>query len=70
MNPDEIASVNGGRPLLFRNATVLTMDTAGMIEQGDVLVTGDTIAAVGRQLQSPEETVVVTAPAGSLCPGW
>jgi 5-methylthioadenosine/S-adenosylhomocysteine deaminase len=69
MNPDEIASVSGGRPLLFRNATVLTMDTGGIIEQGDVLVSGGTIAAVGRHLQSPEETLVVDGSGGILMPG-
>ena len=50
MNPDEVAAVNGGRPLLFRNATVLTMDEPGIVEQGDVLVAGDSIAAVGHRL--------------------
>ncbi len=35
MNPEEVAAVNGPRPLLFQNATVLTMDDAGIIEHGD-----------------------------------
>ena len=34
-------SVNGGRPIVFRNATVLTMDSAGVVEGGDVLVIGE-----------------------------
>ncbi len=69
MNPEEVAAVSGGRPLLFQNATVLTMDEAGIIEQGDVLVTGDTIAAVGRRLEAPEHAVVVDSTGGILMPG-
>ncbi len=30
-----------GRPVVFRNATVLTMDAAHRIRRGDVLVAGD-----------------------------
>jgi 5-methylthioadenosine/S-adenosylhomocysteine deaminase len=69
MNPEEVAAVNGGRPLLFRNATVLTMDEAGIVEQGDVLVTGDTIAAVGHRLDSPDQAVEIDAEGGILMPG-
>jgi cytosine/adenosine deaminase-related metal-dependent hydrolase len=69
MNPDELAQVNSGRPLLFRNATVLTMDDAGVIENGDVLVTGDTIAAVGPHLEAPDDAVDVDASGGILVPG-
>ena len=35
MNPDEITAVNDGRPVVFRNATVLTMDGAGVINGSD-----------------------------------
>jgi 5-methylthioadenosine/S-adenosylhomocysteine deaminase len=69
MNPDEVAAVNGGRPLLFRNATVLTMDEAGIVEPGDVLVTGDSIAGVGHHLDAPDEAVEVDASGGILIPG-
>ncbi len=48
MNPDEIAQVNDGRAVVFRNATVLTID-AGIVDGGDVLVQGDTIVAVGQR---------------------
>jgi 5-methylthioadenosine/S-adenosylhomocysteine deaminase len=69
MNPDEIAGVNGGRPVVFRNATVLTMDTAGVIPGGDVLVTGATITAVGPGLEVPPGTVEVDASGGIVMPG-
>jgi cytosine/adenosine deaminase-related metal-dependent hydrolase len=69
MNPDQIAAVNSGRPVVFRNATVLTMDGAGVIEGGDVLVTGDTITAVGQALIVPEGSVEIDASGGILMPG-
>jgi 5-methylthioadenosine/S-adenosylhomocysteine deaminase len=66
MTPDQI---NDGRPIVFRGATVLTMDDAGVIDGGDVLVTGDTIAAVGRGLAVPDGTAEVDASGGILMPG-
>jgi 5-methylthioadenosine/S-adenosylhomocysteine deaminase len=69
MNPDELASVNEGRPLWFRNATVLSMDKAGILEPADVLVTGEMISAVGKQLEVPEHAVEVDATGGILMPG-
>ncbi len=42
-----------GRPLMFRNATVLTMDDAHHVEHGaDLLTSGDRIAA-GAKLGRP-----------------
>lgn len=59
-----------GRPVVFRNATVLTIDPSlGMIEGGDVLVVDKRIAAVGRQLVVPEGTVEIDASEGILMPG-
>jgi len=69
MNGDQIAEVNGGRPVVFRDATVLTMDGTGVIEGGDVLVVGETIAEVGRDLTVPDGTVSVDASGGILMPG-
>ena len=69
MNPDQIDAVNNGRPLVFRNATVLTMDTAGVQEHCDVLVVGSRIEAVGEHLEVPEGTVEVDAAGGILMPG-
>ena len=47
------ADFAAGRPFVFRNATIITVDSAGVIEGGDVLVQGDTIAAVGPALEVP-----------------
>lgn len=59
-----------GRPVVFRNATVLTIDPGlGMIEGGDVLVTNNRIAAVGRQLVAPDDAVEIDATDGILLPG-
>jgi cytosine/adenosine deaminase-related metal-dependent hydrolase len=69
MNPDEIAQVNGGRPVVFRNATVLTMDSAAIITGGDVLVSGHTITAVGAQLTVPDDAVEIDATGGIVMPG-
>jgi 5-methylthioadenosine/S-adenosylhomocysteine deaminase len=69
MNPDEIAAVNDGRPLVFRNAMVLTMDGSEVINGGEVLVIGDTIAAVGHNLPVPEGAIEIDAQGGILMPG-
>ena len=69
MNPDELAQVNGGRPVVFRNGTVLTMDGAGVLPGADVLVTGDTIAAVGAQLAVPDGALEIDASGGIVLPG-
>jgi len=59
-----------GRPVVFRHATVLTMDNAHTIERdADVLVVDDKIAAVGQQLAAPADAVEVDATGGLLMPG-
>jgi len=59
-----------GRPVVFRHATVLTMDNAHSIERdADVLVAGDQIAAVGPQLEAPADAVEIDASGGLLMPG-
>jgi 5-methylthioadenosine/S-adenosylhomocysteine deaminase len=63
-------SFPSGRPVVFRTATVLTIDPSlGMIESGDVLVVDNRIAAVGRQLVVPESAVEIDASGGILMPG-
>jgi len=59
-----------GRPVVFRNATVLTIDPSlGIIEEGDVLVVANRIATVGRHLVVPDGTVEIDATGGILMPG-
>ncbi len=49
-----------GQPVVFRNATVLTMDDAHTVLTGaDVLVDGERIAAVGTGLEVPEGTAEI-----------
>lgn len=64
------AQFEADRPVVFRNATVLTIDPSlGLIENGDVFVSGNTIASVGRQLEVPAGTVEIDASGGILMPG-
>jgi cytosine/adenosine deaminase-related metal-dependent hydrolase len=55
---------------VFRNATVVTVDSAGVLENADVLVTGDTITAVGTGLAVPEGALEIDASGGILTPGF
>ena len=58
------------RRILFTGATVVTMDPdLGVIDDGDVLVEGDTITAVGRGLDAGD-AVVVDATGTVLTPGF
>ena len=59
-----------GRPVAFRNATVLTMDDAHRVLPGaDVLITGERIAEVGPGLEVPEGTAEIDATGGIVMPG-
>ena len=67
MAHDEVAD---GRPVLFRNGTVLTMDDAhSVLTGGDVLVVGDRVAEVGHGLTAPDEALEIDATGGILMPG-
>jgi cytosine/adenosine deaminase-related metal-dependent hydrolase len=64
------ADLTPGRPIVFRNATVLTMDDShSVLEGADVLVSGERIAGVGQHLAVPEGTVEIDATGGILMPG-
>jgi len=64
------ADLEPGRPLVFRHATVLTMDDTHRVEQdADVLISGDRISAVGKNLAVPEGTTEIDATGGILMPG-
>jgi 5-methylthioadenosine/S-adenosylhomocysteine deaminase len=59
-----------GRPVVLRGGTVLTMDAAHtVLTDADVLVVGDSIAAVGSRLDVPEGTVEIDATGGIVMPG-
>ncbi len=56
--------------IVFRGGLVLTMDDAhSVIEEGDVLVIGSDIAAVGANLEVPEGTAEIRAGGGIVMPG-
>jgi cytosine/adenosine deaminase-related metal-dependent hydrolase len=58
------------QPLVFRNATVLTMDATHQVQDGaDVLVVGREIAAIGPGLAVPDGTYEIDAAGGILMPG-
>ncbi|WP_046469703.1 amidohydrolase family protein [Allosalinactinospora lopnorensis] len=62
--------VEAGRPVVLRGGTVLTVDDARrVLPASDVLVVGDTIAAIGPDLAVPEGTVEVDARGGIVIPG-
>ena len=59
-----------GRPVVFRNGLVLTMDADHrVLAGGDVLISGDRIVAVGSGLEVPEGTAEIDATGGILMPG-
>jgi 5-methylthioadenosine/S-adenosylhomocysteine deaminase len=58
-----------GRPIVFRNATILTMDSAGVLENADLLVVDERIAAIGPALPVPDDAVEIDAAGGILMPG-
>ncbi len=59
-----------GRPVVFRNGTVLTMDDRGtVLRDADVLIAGERIEAVGPALGVPEGTAEIDARGGILMPG-
>jgi cytosine/adenosine deaminase-related metal-dependent hydrolase len=59
-----------GRPVVFRNATVLTMDEGHhVLHGGDVLISGERIVAAGHALAAPEGTAEIDATGGIVMPG-
>jgi 5-methylthioadenosine/S-adenosylhomocysteine deaminase len=72
-SPESAATIDQlgqGRPVVFRGATLLTVDgTDKVIENGDVLVVGEEIQAVGHSLAAPDDAVEIDAAGGILMPG-
>ncbi|GAA4949737.1 amidohydrolase family protein [Streptomonospora halophila] len=59
-----------GRPVVFRNGTVLVMDGTGRtLPDTDVLVVGERIEAVGPALEAPESAHEIDASGGIVMPG-
>ncbi|TDC09051.1 amidohydrolase [Nonomuraea longispora] len=60
---------DSGRPVVLRGGTVLPMDGRRVLPGTDVLVTGDRIAAVGQDLQAPQDAIEIDASGGIVMPG-
>jgi 5-methylthioadenosine/S-adenosylhomocysteine deaminase len=74
MDPSDSGAVEQppqpGRPVLFRNGLVLTMDDAHQVLPGaDVLVIDERIAAIGVGLTAPDGALEIDATDGILMPG-
>src|SRR5215475_3880569 len=66
----DASDLTSGRPIVFRGATVLTMNDAHAVEHDvDVLVDGERIAGVGAGIPVPGNAVEVDARGGILMPG-
>jgi 5-methylthioadenosine/S-adenosylhomocysteine deaminase len=66
----ETAAPQPGQPVVLRNGCVLTMDGARTVLVGaDVLISGETIAAVGPSLVVPDGTAEIDATGGIVMPG-
>src|SRR5260370_33420716 len=66
LSPADLA----GRPLVYRDATVLTMDDSHRVIRGaDVLIAGERISAVGPSLDVPEGTAGIGATGAIRLPG-
>src|ERR1700733_15380717 len=64
------AAPQAGQPVVFRNATVLTMDDAHTVfNNADVLVVGERLAAVRADLEVPDGTAEIDAAGGIVMPG-
>jgi cytosine/adenosine deaminase-related metal-dependent hydrolase len=64
------ADLAPGRSVVFRNATVLTLDDGHhVLDRADVLVSGEHIAAIGPNLAAGEGTAEIDAAGGILMPG-
>jgi 5-methylthioadenosine/S-adenosylhomocysteine deaminase len=59
-----------GRSLVFRHATVLTMDDSHRVEHdADVLIEREQISAIGHNLAVPDGTLEIDASGGIVMPG-
>ena len=63
-------SLEPGRPVVFRNGLVITMNDAGdILTDVDVLIVDGTIAAVGPHLEAPADALEIDAKNGIIMPG-
>ena len=59
-----------GRPVVFRRGTVLPMDRSrSILRDTDVLVVGDRVEAIGKDLAAPDDALEIDASGGIVMPG-
>jgi cytosine/adenosine deaminase-related metal-dependent hydrolase len=59
-----------GRPVVFRRGTVLPMDRGrSILRDTDVLVVGDRVEAIGKDLAAPDDALEIDASGGIVMPG-
>jgi cytosine/adenosine deaminase-related metal-dependent hydrolase len=64
------ASLENGRPIVFRHGLVLTMNNASeVLHDADVLVVDGVISAVGPRLEAPNDALEIDARGGIIMPG-
>jgi len=64
------ASLENGRPIVFRHGLVLTMNNATeVLHDADVLVVDGIISAVGPRLEAPNDALEIDARGGIIMPG-
>ena len=63
------SSPGSAQDIFVRNATVYTMDAVGVIQDGDVLVRGGQVTAVGADLSAPAGVTVLEGDGWFVMPG-
>src|SRR5918998_1476443 len=62
--------IEDGRPIVLRRGTVLTMnDARDVLQEADVLVSDDRIAAIGQDVEAPDGAFEIDASGGIVMPG-
>jgi len=68
--PNTTSQFEPGRPVVLRGGMVLPMtDRREVLDRADVLITGETITAVGSDLEAPEGAAEIDATGGIVMPG-
>ena len=70
MTAADLDQLTSGRPIVIRNATVVTMDNAHrVLADADVLISGQNIAAIGPGLAARDDAVEIDGAGGIVMPG-
>lgn len=68
---DRLSRYRPDRAILFRHARIMTLDPQwGDLEDSDLLVVGNRVEAIGRELEAPDGAEIVDATGSLLMPGF